>query len=244
MKEYLFSFKDADYKIHTVDNIDKITDEIKKQRLIIEKYIEIYPDFKTAFKPLQISSDAPEIIKRMNKASILTGTGPMASVAGIIAEFAVQEALKNGSGEVIVENGGDIYLSCKKEIITGIYAGQNEIEANLALKINPGFMPVAVCSSSSFLGHSISFGKCDLATVLSKDAALADAAATKACNMVKSAKDIEKTMNTIIKIPGIESVIIVKNNNIGIIGNLPEIIRNRDSLLKSKITKHKSIIFK
>jgi uncharacterized protein len=91
------------------------------------------------------------------------------------------------------------------------------------------------------MGHSLSYGKCDLATVISKDGALADSAATKACNMVKSTADIEYTLNEIIKISGITGVIIVINNNIGFIGDLPEIIKNTDKELKNKISRHQSI---
>ena len=230
-----------DYRIFS-DNFKTVINEIKKLRLIIENYIKTHPRFGTALKPVNIDLSAPEIIKKMDNASQLTGTGPMAAVAGIIAQYAGEKAIAEGSREIIIENGGDIYFNCRREIITGLYAGDNPVAGNLALKISPDFMPLAVCSSSSYMGHSISLGKCDLATAVSSDAALADCAATMACNLVKSEDDIECTLNTMLCIRGIRGLILVKGNSVGIIGDLPEIIRNRDSKLTEKITKHKSII--
>ncbi len=177
----------------------------------------------------------------MYKASILTGVGPMASVAGIIAEFAAISAINKGSKNVIIENGGDIFINFDKEIIKGLYAGSNKIAERLAFRITQDFMPAAVCSSSSKMGHSISFGACDLATVLSGDAALADAAATMACNMVKTEDDIKDTLDRVIEIDGIIGILIVKNDRVGMAGNLPELIRNNDKNSIQKITKHDSI---
>jgi ApbE superfamily uncharacterized protein (UPF0280 family) len=242
MKESRFSWKKADYRIFS-DKPSAVKNAIKKLRSIIEEYISANPKFGSALEPVETGKNVPAIISVMHNASVLTGTGPMASVAGAIARFAAEEAFLAGSTEAVVENGGDIYLICRKEIITGLYAGDNKIAGNLAFKIRPELMPVAVCSSSSYMGHSLSLGRCDLATVISKDAALADAAATKACNMVKSVRNIELTLNKLIEIPGINGILIVKDDSIGMIGELPEIIRNKDEHLKNKITKHKSISF-
>ena len=96
---------------------------------------------------------------------------------------------------------------------------------------------MAVCSSSSMMGHSISFGKCDLATVFSPDAALADAAATAACNSVLSAEDIEKVLQYITGIHGISGAVIIKGEHFGMAGTVPELVRHRDPQLPAKVTR-------
>ena len=130
----------------------------------------------------------------MAAASQSTGVGPMAAVAGAMAQAAVSAALRAGDRDVLVENGGDIYLAAENEIVVGLLAGENAVSRKLALRIEPAMMPLAICSSSSHMGHSLSLGHCELACVLSQDAALADAAATWACNSVKTSRDIQPTL--------------------------------------------------
>jgi hypothetical protein len=98
-------------------------------------------------------------------------------------------------------------------------------------------MPLAICSSSSFMGHSLSFGACDLATAVAPDGALADAAATLACNLVKSARDVPGVLQRIASLSGICAVLIIKADKVGMAGDLPELIRHNDPAFSDKITK-------
>ena len=75
------------------------------------------------------------------------------------------------------------------------------------------------------MGHSTSLGTCDLATVVAKDAALADAAATQAANLVNSEKDVDVALERIAAIEGIDGVVIVKNDRVGLAGKLPPLIK-------------------
>jgi len=148
----------------------------------------------------------------------------MAAVAGAMAQRAAVAGLAAGAEEVIVDNGGDIYLQIARPATIQIYAG-NDRFAGLAFTLAPEDTPVAICSSSSRMGHSTSLGDCDLATVVAKDAALADAAATQAANLVKAERDIDAALETIAAIAGIGGVLIVKNERIGLAGKLPSLAK-------------------
>ncbi|MCL2791467.1 MAG: UPF0280 family protein [Spirochaetaceae bacterium] len=234
-----FSWKGANFKIIS-SAFDIIKDEIIKQRTILSNYIIKYKDFVESLVPLQeIDSDAPDIVRRMHKASLLTGVGPMASVAGVTAQIAAEAAVAAGADEAVIENGGDIYIFSKNETKIALYAGNSTIASNLAVLIKPEATPISICSSSSKMGHSLSFGDCNLATVISTDGALADSASTLAGNLVKEEKDIPDALEKVISIKGVQGVLIVKNDKIGIAGSFPEIIKNIDPHTKTKITKDK-----
>lgn len=177
----------------------------------------------------------PDIAKKMAAAAQSTGVGPMAAVAGAMAQAAVTAALRAGDREVLIDNGGDIFLSAANEIVVGILAGENSVSRRLGLRIEPAMMPLAICSSSSHMGHSLSLGHCELACVLSQDAALADAAATRACNSVKTPRDIQPILEMIDSIPNVSGVIIVEEGRIGLAGNLPPLVEHMDDSLMAKV---------
>ena len=77
------------------------------------------------------------------------------------------------------------------------------------------------------MGHSLSFGQCDLATVIARDAALADAAATQAANLVKTVADMEPALNKMVSIDGVSGVLIVKNGHVGLAGKPPPLVKMR-----------------
>lgn len=213
-----------------------IRGEIRRQRITLETYIHRHPDFATILEPLELLPEAPEVARRMQAASAATGVGPMAAVAGTMAQLAVEAARAAGAGEAIVENGGDIFLISPEVVTVALYAENNSLSGKLAFRVTPEQMPLAICSSSSLMGHSLSFGDCDLATVVSADAALADAAATLACNLVNSAEDIPRVLEGISTLFGISGVLIIKADNVGMAGDLPELIRHSDPNFSGKIT--------
>ncbi len=234
-----FSLEGANFRICS-SHIQPIKAEIRRQRSVLIEYIQRHPQFMDALKPIQLISDFPDIVKEMDIASRAVGIGPMASVAGIMAQLAAQAGLNSGATEAIVENGGDIYLHSNEEIIVGIYAKESSLSGKLAYHLKPSQMPISICSSSSQMGHSLSFGNCNLATVFSRDAALADAAATHACNSVKTPKDVNPVLEDIVKIPEISGVLIIKDEHIGLAGDLPELIKINDLKLADKITVDKN----
>jgi ApbE superfamily uncharacterized protein (UPF0280 family) len=144
----------------------------------------------------------------MIRVSGLAHVGPMASVAGAVAEFVSKDLLPL-SDELIIENGGDIYLETSKERTIGLYAGPSPLSLKVGLIITPEDAPLGVCTSSATVGPSLSFGKADAVCILSKSGALADAAATAVGNVVKERKDIERGLN-LGKIEGINGVLTLR----------------------------------
>ena len=182
-------------------------------------------------------SGLPDMVRRMLEAGRLTGLGPMAAVAGGFAQAAVEAAVAAGFDEAAAENGGDVVLKLKEEMILGIHPGAGPLEGKLAFRILPEQTPVSICSSSSRMGHSLSFGRCDLATVAGRDGYIADAAATLAGNLVKGPEDMQPAIDRLLTIPGVRGVLLVCGGQIGLGGRLPELIKNIDPETGKKITR-------
>jgi ApbE superfamily uncharacterized protein (UPF0280 family) len=119
-----------------------------------------------------------------------------------------------------VENGGDIYLKISKKRLVGVYAGQSALSKRIALEIMPGETPLGICTSSGTVGHSLSLGSADAVVVLSPSTALADAAATALCNMVKSADDIPQTIERAQSIAGLRGLVVIMGGKMGVWGKV------------------------
>lgn len=219
-----FVHKEAVFRI-CCSCYEAVTLEIIRQRKILEEYIHRHPEFRDSLEPVQLLAHPPESACRMAQAARRTGTGPMAAVAGAMAQLAAEAGLKAGAEEAIVDNGGDIYLRTVKPVIIGLYAGGSAAVNRLAFEIQPEDTPLAICSSSGLMGHSMSLGRCDLATIAARDAALADAAATLAANLVRTEADVEPALQRVMSIEGIDGVLIVKNSRIGLAGKLPPLTK-------------------
>ena len=213
-------FKETDLFIKTKKDLrDTAMRAVLKYRKDIEDYIAGDPLFKTSMSPYKIKDGAPEIVKKMAYAAEIAGVGPMASVAGAIAEF-VGENLSQFSEEVIVENGGDIYIRGFKERKVAIYSGDSPFSCRIGLKIHPGGRALGICTSSGTVGHSFSFGKADAAVILSESATVSDAVATATGNLIKTEEDIEKGIDFARKTPEILGVVIIKGKRMGLWGEL------------------------
>jgi len=212
--------KETDLYIRARRNLhNKALAVVKKQRALLENYIKRHPGFVIAMEPFITGDDVPAIVKTMVEASTKVGVGPMASVAGTIAEYTGRELL-NYSGEVIVENGGDIFLKTERKRLIGIYVGTTPYTGKIALEITPEQTPIGICTSSGTVGHSTSYGKADAAIVLSKSTALADAAATAIGNMVNSESDVNKAIEAAQAIDGVAGVIIIKDDTMALWGDV------------------------
>ena len=207
------------------DAFAAVTREIVSQRAILEEYIRRHTEFRHSLQPLAVKDDAPEVARRMARAAQKAGVGPMAAVAGAMAQLAVEAALEAGAEEAIVDNGGDIYLKTAEPVIIGIFPGGNGPLGRLAFSLQASDTPLSICSSSGKMGHSLSLGRCDLATVVAKDAARADAAATRAANLVKTIADVEAALDQIISIEGVSGALIVKDGHVGLAGRLPPLVK-------------------
>jgi ApbE superfamily uncharacterized protein (UPF0280 family) len=216
---------ETDLKVGACSDLyEEALKSVIKYRGQIENYIKINPGFAASLEPIEIgketaSKNIPYIVERMIRVSKKAGVGPMAAVAGAISEMVGKELLKY-SKEIIIENGGDLFIKTDVERKVGIYAGNSYLSEKVALKIYPEKTPLGVCTSSGTVGHALSFGKADAAVVLSKDVFLADALATAVGNKVKETNDIEKAIEFASKIEGIEGVLIIVNNSIGLWGDI------------------------
>jgi ApbE superfamily uncharacterized protein (UPF0280 family) len=212
--------QETDLYIRASSNLQRKAQRlIAKYRQQLEQYIEKNPEFRTSLKPLPIPTNAPQIIQDMLNASKKASVGPMAAVAGAVAEY-VGEELLEFSPEVIVENGGDIFLKIIRKRIVGIYAGDSPLTGKLGLEINPMDTPLGICTSSGTVGHSLSYGKADAALVVARSATLADAAATAICNQVKTPDDISNAIEFGLKITGLKGIVIIIGNAIGVWGDV------------------------
>ena len=124
------------------------------------------------------------------------------------------------SKEIVVENGGDLFLSVLHDMLIEIYAGDSPLSGRLALKIKATNTPLGICTSSGTVGHSLSFGTSDAVTVISRSSALADAAATSIGNLVYTKKDIGKGLEQAQAIDGVIGTIIIKDNMLGVWGDI------------------------
>jgi len=192
---------------------------VYRYRRHVEQYIEFHPSFLKSLIPLGKDDLAPPIVRDMLEASERAGVGPMASVAGAIAER-VGSSLLNSSVNVIIENGGDIFLKVDREVRVGLFAGQSKLSGRISLRIQPDKTPLGICTSSGTVGHSLSLGRADAVTVISKSTALADAAATSIGNLVKAPSSIENGLKRAREIRGVLGVIVVIDDRMGAWGDL------------------------
>ena len=192
---------------------------VKKYRNQICMYIDKAPEFISSLKPIEYCIDAPDIIKNMCIASKKAGVGPFASVAGGISEL-VGKILCKYSNEVIVENGGDIFIKTNIPRKVGIFAGKSSLSNKIAIKVSPADTPIGICTSAGTVGHSLSFGNADAVVVISKDTFLADAVATATGNIVKTCNDIEEALEFAYSIEGVDGVVIIVGSKIGSIGKV------------------------
>ena len=221
-----FTHKEAVFRI-CCEKFDAVCEEIVRQRRILEDYIARFPAFESSLEPIELEGRAPEVARRMARAARLVGVGPMAAVAGAMAQCAAAAGLRAGAAEAVVENGGDIYLRAAAPVIIALHTGTAELADRLAFSLQPGDTPISICSSSGKMGHSMSLGECDLAVAVAKQAALADAAATQAANLVKKVGEVDSALERIADIKGIDGVVIVKNDRIGLAGSLPPLVKTR-----------------
>lgn len=201
------------------ENLKKeIKNEVVKQREILKNYIKEHPDFLYSFEPIIVETEE-EIIKLMSESSLLTKTGPMASVAGAIAEIIGKKFLKY-SDEIIIENGGDIFAKLNNDFRVAIFAGRSPFSMKIGIKLKKREIPYGIATSSGTVGHSISFGNADAVTVISPSATLSDGCATYFGNMIKNKIEKELIISELKNFPFIEGIVIIKDKEIFIWGDL------------------------
>lgn len=192
---------------------------VRELRVILEGHIKRNPDFHTSLIPLSPDPNAPPIVREMIAASARADVGPMASVAGAFSQY-VGIALQNefGPKELVIENGGDIYMKITAPLLMSVYAGASPLSEKIGVMVTPEFSPLGICTSSGTVGHSFSFGKADAVMIACRDTLLADSYATAFCNRVKAPEDIEAVLDEIGTCDEILSAVVVMGERMGIRG--------------------------
>ena len=194
---------------------------VSRARLHIEGYIRKNPFFADSLKPLPLDATAPSIVQEMLAAGRIANVGPMAAVAGAIAEEVGRGLQNSGVEDLIVENGGDIFIDRDSECLVSIFAGTSPLSNKIGIRLEPAKMPCGVCCSSGSIGHSLSLGEADAVVVAASSTALADAAATRLGNEVKGKPgSIQRALNAAKDIEGISGVLIIQDEQLGAWGDI------------------------
>jgi len=212
--------QETDCFVHAPGELAPLARElILESRGYIENYIRRNPEFADARTPWRIDMPAPAIIQEMAEAGEMANVGPMAAVAGAVAEF-VGKGLLSHVSEVVVENGGDIFVKKKGPVTFGIFAGPSPLSMKIGMRIIAGNEALAVCTSSGTVGHSFSYGKADAVCVVCPSCPLADAVATATGNLVLKTRDIPEALAFARSIPSVTGIVIIKGDQIAIWGDL------------------------
>jgi uncharacterized protein len=197
----------------------EVRELVIQERQQLEAYIAIHPDFLTSLVPRPEDPFAPPVVREMIEAAAAAGVGPMAAVAGALAAQ-VGRGLAPLSPEVIVENGGDIYLAITQPATVALFAGKSPLSHRVGLNLDPALSPLGVCTSSATVGHSLSFGRADAACVLARSAALADAAATALGNRVQGPESFGKALEWVASLPEILGAVVIVGEKLGAWGQV------------------------
>lgn len=217
---YHVKISESDLFISSDSNLaDDAFQSLTRHRNTLEQYINRCPQFRTSLLPLPEDYLAPPIIRKMLSQSRLCGVGPMASVAGAVSEF-VGKDLLSMTDNLIIENGGDIFLKSERNMNVCVYSGESALSYKVNLVVKPEKTPLGICTSSATVGPSLSFGRADAVCVLSQSATLSDAAASAIGNRVKSKNDIRKSLEFGLSIPGVTGIVIIIGKEIGAIGDV------------------------
>jgi ApbE superfamily uncharacterized protein (UPF0280 family) len=196
-------------------------DRILYYRDVIDKHIVVHPEFRDSLAPVVAPGGVHPVVTAMSEASLAAGTGPMSTVAGAIAEFICRDILSEyDAAEVVIENGGDIFMKLTSPVTTSVYAGCSPLSEKIALHIIPEETPLSICCSSGTVGHSLSFGIADACMIACRSGAQADAYATAFCNEVKNKDMVHEVTESALRKPEILSVVIIADDKVSLGGNI------------------------
>jgi len=225
----VFQYKETNCTIIT-DNeraIKTAISSIKHHRKELEEYAKNHPIFLYTLRPFPVD-DGPLVVRLMADAAEKANVGPMAAVAGVLADLAVKEMTLNGSEVAVIENGGEVSAISNRPIDVALSAGDAPLSKTFGFRLED--FPIGVATSSGLFSHALSFGEAEAVTVFSTNAGLADAAATAICNLIKGKncrRAIERGIKRAMSIKGVEGVLIIYREMVGQAGKIPQIIKLR-----------------
>ena len=197
-----------------------VTAGLKEFHALLKEYGSGRREFFTSLGPIAQDPAAAVALQRMLRCAARAGTGPMACVAGAAAEAAARIITETVSlQELVVENGGDIYLQVREETVLSVFAGPSPLSGKIQVHIPPGTGTVGVCTSSATVGHSMSFGKADAVMVAAEDILLADACATALCNQVSVPADVDRVVEIMRGDREILSGVVILGDRAGLCGD-------------------------
>jgi len=220
-----FRLKETECKVTTdkAEAIRKALSTVIHHRTQLEMYIEKHPTFLYSLTPIAVEN-GPRVVRLMASASKKAGVGPMASVAGVLADLAVEAMVSLGAKVAVVENGGEIAAVSDRPINMALFNGNSSV-CKIGFRLEK--FPVGVATSSGVFGHALSLGEADAVTVFSENAGIADAAATAICNVVKGDDEnyaIKRGIDKALSIKEVKGVLIVYKGKIGVAGKVPRLI--------------------
>ncbi len=221
-----FVFRHARIKINcSLSLLQKVKDEFSKFYQEVENYCRSHPEFQFALEPFAVEESAAQIIKKMAEAGFIAGVGPMAAVAGGIAHSSIENLIAQDCCQhLLIENGGDVVFYSNREVLIRIFC-QHPHFRNIGLKFPAQNRITAVCSSSGNIGHSLSFGQAEIATVIAGDGFIADALATKVANLARpETKNLKESLAEIIDSGLAQTIILIYKDDLFISGSMPEFV--------------------
>jgi len=197
---------------------------IKNHREKLEKYIREHPKFLYSLQPVQVD-DGPPVARLMAEAAEKADVGPMAAVAGVLADLAVEDMVLRGAHVAVVENGGEVSAVSDRPIDIALSAGDHPLSRKIGFRLEN--FPIGVATSSGVFSHALSFGDAEAVTIFAQNAGLADAAATTVGNLIKGndpRKAVKHGIDKALSIGGVKGVFIVYKGTVGKAGRVPKII--------------------
>jgi len=218
-------------KIHLKSDSEKAIHEAIKdmKNCLIEiiGYIKIHPELQHSLKPIYVSPEAPQIVQCMADSARKADVGPMASVAGAVADFGMKAMLRSNAKTAIAENGGEVAVTTNQPIVVGLFTSCSDLSGKIGFCVTKEDSPLGIATSSSKTGRVISFGEADSVTIVADYASLADAVATAVCNVVAGAdifRSIQCGIERAKEISGVRGAVIIRNGQAGLWGRLPRIV--------------------
>ena len=232
--KFHITYKHANIKIVTDLEIseNEVREIVQTLVLTVENFVETHQDWEKSFDPVITTTQIP-LIRAMEEAAHLAQVGPMAAVAGAIADLLAQDLKNRGAQIIVVENGGEIFIESAEDINIGILSETTSLKGTLGVKYRANQGTLGVGTSSGQFGHALSLGNADLVTVFADNAAIADAAATYIANHVTGddpEEAIQKGLESYRTLNGeqIHGALLHKAEKIGTIGTLPPLIQIED----------------
>lgn len=197
---------------------------IQENRVKLERFARQRHDFLLSFKPVKIS-EGPRAALLMAESAEAANVGPMAAVAGVLADLAVEDMVDAGASLAVVENGGEASIHTQDYVDVALRTGETALSNRICFRIEDPSSGLA--TSSGLHSHAFSLGEADAVTVFARNSGIADAAATSVGNLMRgedASSIIKQGVTRALSINGVHGVIVLYNGLYGVGGRMPKMI--------------------